>query len=177
MKKETNGVTFLIALLLIVVVGMIIYMLVNNYSGIDLSQGSKQDSRYVTFLANAKKIRENYTLSDYASGSITPYRVTLDKNGNLYIEDTLLDSSVVLFYIINSANAGFEYVYYIKEDGSVYSSNTGYAVHTNQKLESEKLELNKIVTIVQGSTESSNYPIYIDIDGIPSNTSYNNIEK
>lgn len=125
----------------------------------------KQEDSYETFLANTKKIREKYTLRDYAAGSLKPYSVTLDKNGNLYVDDSLLDSSVVLFFIINCANGGYEYVHYIKEDGSVYSSNSGYAIHANLKLEGKKLKFNRIVNIIQGATEGANYPIYIDIDG------------
>lgn len=185
MKRENTGLVFLIILLLVVVVGINIYMLVDKYSKaenitntppVNSSQNTteknqestttvRQEDSYETFLANAKKIREKYTLRDYAAGSLKPYSVTLDKNGNLYVDDSLLDSSVVLFFIIDGANGGYEYVHYIKEDGSVYSSNSGYAIHTNLKLEGKKLKFNKIVNIIQGATEGANYPIYIDIDG------------
>lgn len=185
MKKENNGLVFLIVLLLVVVVGINIYMLVDKYSKTEnitntqpagSSQGTteknqegtitvKQEDSYETFLANAKKIREKYTLRDYAAGSLKPYSVTLDKNGNLYVNDSLLDSSVVLFFIVDVANGGYEYVFYIKEDGSVYSSNSGYAIHANLKLEGKKLKFDRIVNIIQGATESAGYPIFIDIDG------------
>lgn len=174
MKKGNAGITILIVLLFLTIIGMSIYLLIDKSNGntntppADSQQGNtvkEPEDSYVTFLANAKKIREKYTLKAYAIGSAKPYSVTLDKDGKLYVDDSLLDSSVVSFSILSAGNGGFEHVYYIKEDGSVYSSNSGYAVNANEKVQSQKVNLDKIVSFVQGSTTSASYPIYVDING------------
>lgn len=112
-----------------------------------------------------KKIRETNTITAHSDDMIKAYRATLEKDGRLYVEDELVAKDVVLFYILWAGNGGYEHVYYITEDGSVYATNSGIAVHGNTKIESTKLDFTRIVNIVQASGTSAWYPVFIDIDG------------
>lgn len=179
-KKGNAGIVFLICALFVVIIAMGVFMLLdktgssNSGDGIEVNNGENTNisdktntntNSYANFLANAKKTRETNTITAHSSDMIKAYSATLEKNGELYVEDELVATDVVLFYILWAGNAGYEYVYYITEDGSVYSTNSGLAVYENTKIESEKLDFTRIVNIVQASGTGAWYPVFIDCNG------------
>lgn len=134
-----------------------------KYGTGESSSSNSNESDYQKYLTNMKNNREKRT--EFADNLNASYNVTLEKNGSLYIGEELVDTAVIDFFLIHSGNGGYNSVYYIKEDGSVYKTNSGVAFKEKIPLEKTKLNYEKIVSIKEGGKRGVAFPIFIDIEG------------
>lgn len=115
-------------------------------------------NNYSTFVENLKKDRakeeegivksyDEYTASAFDSIGIR-YTINLTNDGVLsinYYDDyntygTNLDTGVLFFRLAYAGNGGFRVLYYVKEDGKVYSSGVEYAPYEKRKPTVNKFE-------------------------------------
>lgn len=138
---------------------------------------------YSNYLENLKKSREtiyddnNYqTLSVNSTSSEETYMLTLNKNGELKLvvnanesseSDYTVDSNVLMMRVITTGQNGYQSLYYLKEDGTIYS--VCLDCIASDGMEKTKLDYNYIVEIndffFSDGLSGSYGPIYIDIEG------------
>jgi len=189
-KNNNNIITVLLILIIVILLlgGYIFYNktnlkedITNNSTTSNISKESADD-RYKNYLENLKSnIKDTYSnkinnyifeSSDYLEKG---YQLKINKEEELLL--TIFDNSkytnykisnnVLTMYIVGIGTGGYKSVYFIKEDGKVYSVCID-SLSTNQ-MEIKEYNYKNIVNITGGSFEDEYSgtlnPIFIDIDG------------
>lgn len=138
-----------------------------------------------TKLFNTKDTDNDFSdhLRTYAKNE--DYMIYLTKDGNLqlYIDNkkTDIDKNVILFRVVFTGNGAYKTLFYVKEDGNVYSANVEEVVNDHKKMIIKKqTKPSKIVSIMPGSSTDvvkdnngnvvqggggAAHPFFIDING------------
>lgn len=135
------------------------------YTGESISTGYNLKYNYANFLKNAKSLRQTSEMQKTVKVNDTEYNIKLNKEGVLYVEDKKLDTGVVVFYSLLVGNGGFESLYYVKEDGTLYTAGYSYDMYSGEEVKVKKLDFKNIVSVIPGKALTASYPIFIDIDG------------
>lgn len=133
--------------------------------GKSIGTGYNLKYNYDNFLKNAKSLRQMSGIQKTVKVYDTEYSIRLNEEGALYVEDKKLDTDVVIFYSLYVGNGGFESLYYLKEDGSLYTASYSYNIYKGEEIEVKKLNFENIVSVIPGKALTASYPIFIDIDG------------
>lgn len=140
------------------------------------------DERYHNYLTNLESnIKEKY--EKYSNNVITGNSMILDTDINFTITKDLnllfttgdkkynnykLSENVLNMFLVYTGNGGYQYLYFIKNDGSLNKFCVD-CLNEDKTLKVEKVNFKNIVNITQGLFDyefsGASDPIFIDIDG------------
>ena len=135
-------------------------------------------------LFNSKTLNVNFGESARTYADNKDYYIDLVSDGTLNLgingKNTEVANNVLLYRIVYLGNGAFKSLFYITEDGSVYTANVEEVVYSQAKLKSTKQKSAKeIVAIIpggsgevykdeKGRTQSgpgAAHPFFVDING------------
>ena len=115
--------------------------------------------RYSNYLKNRKN-----GLKKFFSATITPeFKLVFDVDGLEKYSDFVVDEGVIDLFLVYAGNGGFQYFYYLKDDGSLKSFCVDCVWDDELKIKNENIK--NVVSIGQVSDESSYDALATDIDG------------
>ena len=145
------------------------------------------DERYKEYLSNLSKSIETkykdfvdpgnagiYNTSSYKNDDLNLfYSLTINHNKELLLtdysgkyKDYKIADNVVSFYRVHLANGSYYIIYYITNDGKVYSLSLESILNENKNIESSEVNnVKNIVEIKEGGSEMASFTIFVDIDG------------
>ena len=98
------------------------------------------------------------------SATITPeFKLVFDVDGLEKYSDFVVDEGVIDLFLVYAGNGGFQYFYYLKDDGSFKSFCVDCVWDDELKIKNENIK--NVVSIGQVSDESSYDALATDIDG------------
>lgn len=199
MENKNNNI--LIIILTILVVGLLGYTIygkvvenkesevissntseTNNTGNTDVVTTEKSaDERYKTYLNNLKSNIQNKLNGEHVEQIITlnvdiNLSFAIDKDLNLTSNGEKIDTNVLEMFISNSGNGGYRNLYYIKDDGKVYSIRITPDAKIEEMDEKRENKCKNIIAISNVANMVTNSTIFTDIDGNVYTTSdcYNN---
>ena len=151
----------------------------NDYS---LFVKQMKEERQKLFNSETSKVDFWESISTYAEGKSYAINMTGDGTLQLVIDEknTEIAKNVLLYRVAYLGNGAFKSLFYVTEDGSVYTANVEEVVSENVKLKSVKQKSAKeIVAIIPGGsgetykdengktieTPGAAHPFFVDING------------
>ena len=185
-KKVTNEITVLLIVIIISLIGGLGYSY-NKYNDVYSkyealrsqtrpSEKNENNNDYVLFVEKMKEERgklNTYTsIKEYTYNWIlkdelkSGYEIDLGRNGILLVNNKEVATNVLFYRVVYVGNGGYRNLYYVTEDGKVYQANVEEAIINNGAIKSTVINnLEKIVNIIPGGSDSGYSPLFIDIDG------------
>ena len=112
------------------------------------------------------------------------YDIKLDYNGTLSVTygnknykkyNTTIDTNVLLYKMVYAGNGGFKWLYYVKDDGKLYSADVEYGPYSeNKKAESKVKEGYQDIILISNENITENVngnvtgfkdAVFVDING------------
>ena len=146
------------------------------------------DERYKEYLTNLsknieKKYKNSNDLDDISNTSTyknedinESYTIKINQSKDLLLTvnrgmvdskytNYKLDGDVVSFYRVHTGNGGYYSIYYITEEGKVYSISLDKYLYENTDIVSNEVKDVKNIIEVKEGTGAAGFPIFVDIDG------------